>query len=193
MAGIEIRGGELALELGLPQVRPALEFHALYQIGPVADRVNVSPRADVKRTDLRLVDETLGVRDLRQVERLEQPVIGVEPADMRGREGDVAFGAALGELRLVQPIDGAAGDELDIGSGLLLELLGRGLGDEVAPAASPDADNELLLRAGRKRKQGDREESDEGQMSLHDGILLLEGDGARRRPRRGAHAARTSS
>jgi hypothetical protein len=88
---------------------------------------------------------------------------------MRGREGDVAFGAALGELRLVQPVDGAAGDELDISSGLLLELLGRGLGDEVAPAAAPDANDELLLRAGGKRKQGNREESGEEQVSLHDG------------------------
>ena len=32
---------------------------------------------------------------------------------MRRREGDVAFGIALGELRLVQPVDGAAGDEFD--------------------------------------------------------------------------------
>ena len=79
------------------------------------------------RADLGLLDQRLGVRDLVEIERLVQTVIGVEPADMRRREGDVAFGIALGELGLVEPVDGAAGDELDLGAGLGRELLGDGL------------------------------------------------------------------
>ena len=48
---------------------------------------------------------------------------------MRRREGDVALRTALGELGLVQPVDGAAGDEFNVGAGLLLEFLGDRLFD----------------------------------------------------------------
>ena len=79
---------------------------------------------------------------------------------MRRGERDVAFGIALGELLLVEPVDGAAGDEIDRHAGFLGEFLGDGFGDEVAPAAAPDADDEFVLRLrgygngeGKERKQ----------------------------------------
>ena len=65
---------------------------------------------------------------------------------MRRREGDVAFGVAFGELLFVEPVDGAAGDELDRHAGFLRKFLGHCFGDEVAPTAAPDADNEFVLR-----------------------------------------------
>jgi len=80
---------------------------------------------------------------------------------MRGGEGDVALRTALGELLLVEPVDGATGDELDRHAGLLGEFLGNRIGDQVAPAAAPDADDELVLRLGRddegKGKQREQE------------------------------------
>src|SRR5205823_14616378 len=81
MTGIEVGRGELAPHLGAPKIRPALEFQILDQVGAVADGVDVSPSADVIRADLGLLEQVCGVRNLAQVERLVETVVGVEPAD----------------------------------------------------------------------------------------------------------------
>lgn len=85
----------------------------------------------MRRADLRLLDEIGRVRDLRHVQILEEALVAVQPADMGRGEGDVAFGIVLAEVRLVQPVDGAPGDELDLDTGFLGELRCDGLGDEV--------------------------------------------------------------
>jgi hypothetical protein len=54
MAGVEIGGGELAFDLGLPEISPALEIH-LEEIGAVSDGVNIGPGADVIGADLGLL------------------------------------------------------------------------------------------------------------------------------------------
>ena len=120
MAGVEIGRGNLALQFGLPQIVPGLELEAGRQhVGAIADGVDIGPGADVIGADLGLLDQRLGIRNLAQIERLIEAVGGVEPADMRRGEGEIAFGIALGELGLVQAVDGAAGDEFDVGAGLL--------------------------------------------------------------------------
>jgi hypothetical protein len=122
----------------------------------------------MRRADPGLLDEVRRVRDLGHVERLEQAVIDVEPADMGGREGHIALGRVLGELGLVEPVDGTAGDVLDLGAGLRLELRGDGLVDQIAEAAAPGADDELLGRLHRDDgcdQGGGREER--GQKTHH--------------------------
>jgi hypothetical protein len=153
MTGIEVGRGELALDLGFPKIRPALESHAFQKVRPVADGVDIGPGADVIGTDLGLLDQIPGVRHLVEIELLVETVICVEPADVRRRECDVALGAALGELLLVQPVDRAAGDELDRDARFGGKPLADDLGDHVAPAAAPYADDELVLGRGRYRGQ----------------------------------------
>ena len=83
---------------------------------------------------------------------------------MRGRKCNVALGIALGELLLVQPVDGAAGDELDRHAGLGREFLGDRFRDKIAPAAAPDADDEFVLRLGG---HGDRKNDESEQKAFH--------------------------
>jgi hypothetical protein len=151
VARIEVGRGELALGRGSPQVLPAPEACVLHEIGAVSDGVDIGPRADVIGADPRLRDQIPGVRHLAEIERLVETIVGVKPADMRRGERDVAFGIALGKLLFVEPIDRAAGDVLDRNAGLGGELLGDDIGDHVAPAAAPDADDKLVLRRGRHR------------------------------------------
>src|SRR4051812_7913053 len=94
-----------------------------------------------------------GVRPLREIELFVETIVRIEPADMRGRERDVALRIALGKLLLVQPIDRAARDVLDRHPGLGSEPLADDVGGHVAPAATPYADDELVLSRGRDRRQ----------------------------------------
>ncbi len=153
VARVEVRCRELSLDLRLPEVRPAREGHAFDEVRAVADRIDIGPGADVIRADLGLLDQVLGVRHFDEIQRLVEPVIGIKPADVRRGESDVAFGIALGELLLVEPVDGAAGDEFDRHTGLGCEALADDLGHHVAPAATPDAHRELVLRQRRQRRQ----------------------------------------
>ena len=103
--------------------------------------------------DLRLLDQVPGVRHLAQVELLVEPVIGIEPAHMRGGEGDVAFRIAFCELLLIEPIDRATRDVLDRDPRFSGKLLADDLGNHVAPAPAPDTYHELVLRRHRRRYQ----------------------------------------
>src|SRR4029453_2754966 len=159
--------------LGLPEVRPALERRALEQIGPVTDRVDIGPGADVIGTDLRLLNQIPSVRHLAEIKLLVEAVVRIEPADVRSREGDVALGVALGELLLVQPIDGAAGDVLNGRAGLGGELLADNIGDHVAPAAAPYADDQLVLSRGLYRRQQQTQRAECRAKPLHAAISPL--------------------
>ena len=89
----------------------------------------------------------------------KQAAVHVKPADMRGREGDVAFRVGLGEPSLIEPIDGAAGDEFDRHAGFRGEFFGHRIGNKIAPAAAPDADDKLLLRVrGHRNRKGKERE-----------------------------------
>src|SRR5262249_29975764 len=100
MTGIEVRRGELAFDLRSPEIRPALERHAFDEVGPVADGVDIGPGADVIRADLGLGDQILRVRDLGEIELLVETIVGIEPADVRRRERDVALGITLASFSL---------------------------------------------------------------------------------------------
>ena len=71
VAWIEIRRRKLAFQFRLPQVVPALEFHVAYQVGTIANSVDVGPGAEMKRTDSRLVGQIAGVRNFAKIELLE--------------------------------------------------------------------------------------------------------------------------
>src|SRR5215475_1413129 len=173
MAWIEVRRGELCLHLGLPEVRPALERRALEQVGAVADRVDIGPGADVIGTDLRLLNQVPRVRHLAEIELLVQAVVRIKPTDVRGREGDVALRIALGELLLVQPIDGAAGDVFNRRAGVGGKLLGDNIGDHIAPAAAPYADDQLVLSRGLYRRQQQTQGAECRAKPLHAAISPL--------------------
>src|SRR5581483_4825552 len=125
------------------------------------------PGSDVIGTDLGLLDQVCRVRNLAEVEPLVEVVVGVEPTDMRGREIEIALRVALGEFRLVETVDGTAGDELHGHPRLLCEFLRHSLGHEIAPAAAPDADDELVLRRGGKREQQQTEAERENRKTFH--------------------------
>jgi hypothetical protein len=158
MTGIEVRGGELAFDLGSPEIRPALERHAFDEVGPVADGVDIGPGADVIGTDLGLGDQILGVRDLGEIELLVETIVGIEPADVRRRERDVALGITLGQLLFVEPIDRAARDVLDRHARGGGKFLADEIVDHVTPAAAPHADDELVLSASLRRRQECRQD-----------------------------------
>jgi len=69
---------------------------------------------------------------------------------MRGREGDVALGIALGASP-VQPVDRPAGDEIDAHAGLGREFLGNCLCDEIAPTAAQILTTSFVLRLDGRR------------------------------------------
>jgi hypothetical protein len=98
MAWIKIGRCDLAFQFRIPKIVPGAELDVLDQVVAVADRVDVGPAAEMKRTEARFIDEIARVRNLGEVELLEQATVRVEPADMRRSEGDVAFRVALGEL-----------------------------------------------------------------------------------------------
>src|SRR4051812_38640710 len=108
-----------------------------------------------------------GVRHLREIELFVETVVRIEPADMRRRERDVALWIALGKLLLVQPIDRAAGDVLDRHPGLGSEPLADDVGGHVAPAATPYADDELVLGRGRDRRQQQSQRAERHGKPLH--------------------------
>src|SRR5436305_7323132 len=91
VARVEIRRRDLAFQFRTPKVVPALELYALYEVSTITDRIDVGPSPQMKRAYSSLVGEVLGIRNLGDIERLEQPIVRVEPSDMRGREGNVAL------------------------------------------------------------------------------------------------------
>ncbi len=151
--GSKSGAASLPLICGFHRILPALEAHALQKVGAVANGVDIGPGADVIGADFGLLDQLAGIWHLAQVERLIKPVIRVEPSDMGRGEGDIALGIALGELLLVQPIDGAAGDVFDRNAGLGGELLADNVGDHVAPASAPNAHDELVLGVCLDRRE----------------------------------------
>src|SRR5262249_41121321 len=100
---------------------------------------------------------------LGEVELLVEAIVGIEPAHVRRRERDVAFGIALGKLLFVQPIDRAAGDVLDRNARRGGKFLADEVVDHVPPATPPHADDELVLSARLRRRQECRQ--DESQRS----------------------------
>ncbi|MNV63722.1 hypothetical protein D3C71_1563280 [compost metagenome] len=153
MAGVEVRGRQLALELGVPQVVPAIELDVLgRQVGAVADGVHVRPTAHVIRADLGAVHQVGVVGQLGRVQLFEQAAVHIQPADVRSGEGDVAF-RGLGQLGLVEPVDRAARDVLDRHARLAREFLADVLVDQVAEAAAPGADHQRVLGPGDVAKQ----------------------------------------
>ena len=82
VARIEIRRRKLAFQFRLPQIIPALELHAAHEVGAITDGVDIGPGPEMKRTYPRLIGQVFGVRNLGNIELLEQPVIGIEPANM---------------------------------------------------------------------------------------------------------------
>ena len=86
---------------------------------------------------------------------------------MRRREGNIAFRTAFGELLFIQPIDRAAGDVFDRHAGRGGELLADEVVDHIAPAAAPDADDELVLRHGLHRRQEQSQRSDDHANPFH--------------------------
>src|SRR5438045_152641 len=79
---------------------------------------------------------------------------------MRCGEGNVAFWTARGELLLVEAINGAAGNELHWYAGFGREFPGDGFSDQIAPAAAPNTDYELILglRGHRNGKHKERKQ-----------------------------------
>src|SRR5579872_1738992 len=102
MAWIEVWRRQLAFQFRPPQIVPAVELDAFYQVGAVTDRIDVRPRAEMIRTDAGFIGEILGIRNLGKIQFLEQAIVRVEPADVRRRESNIAFGIGFGELSLVE-------------------------------------------------------------------------------------------
>ena len=65
MARIEIGSGDLAFQLRIPKIVPAVELDVFDQIVAITDRVDIGPGAEVIGADPRFIDEILGVRNFR--------------------------------------------------------------------------------------------------------------------------------
>src|SRR5450759_1385418 len=87
---------------------------------------------------------------------------------MRRGEGNITFGSTLGELLFVEPIECAAGDEFDRHARLLGEFLGDRFSNKVAPAATPNTDDEFILRL---RGYGNSKGKECEQKAFHGQIL----------------------
>src|SRR5574341_2267354 len=145
--GVEVGQPDLALELRIPQVGPALD-RELHQVRTVRDRVDVGPDAEVAIAPDRLLREVPRVRDLRHVELLEQPVRNVEASDVGRREREVDQRRRLRHARLGEAVQRAAHLELHRNARLRRERFRDDLLDRVLPVPAPDAHDERLRREG---------------------------------------------
>src|SRR5262249_26866053 len=180
--GVEVGHGDLALERRLPEIRPLRDLF-LHEIGPVRDRIHVSPRADVVVAAERFFRDVLAGRELGQVELLVEPVGDVETRDVRGREVQVDQRVPLGHAGLGQPVDGAAHLVLHRDAGLRREGLADDPVDRVLPVAAPHSDDQRVLRA-RGRDNGRDGEEHEQRRHHHDPCahrIPLSGPGTLRR------------
>ncbi|MNS88663.1 hypothetical protein D3C72_1226440 [compost metagenome] len=158
MARIEVRHANLAFQGRAPQVVPALELDAgRHQVGAITDGIDIGPAADVIRADPGALDKMLVIRNLARIQLFKEIAVGVEPADVGSREGNVALGLG-GKLRLVQAVDGAARDVLDRHAGLPREFLADAFIDEVAETAAPGAHHQGFLGPCRRtaKRGGER-------------------------------------